>query len=73
MRTRLRRSRTRLQEQAHRDRGRFGRDTCRTSRPFYRTRSSTAQEAHEAIRPTSPDRDADSVRPFLRRGSTQAL
>jgi DNA topoisomerase-1 len=44
---------------------RFGRDYLPDKPPLYRTRSSTAQEAHEAIRPTSPDRTPDSVRPFL--------
>jgi DNA topoisomerase-1 len=44
---------------------RFGRDFLPDKPPLYRTRSSTAQEAHEAIRPTLPGRAPDSVRAFL--------
>ncbi len=33
--------------------------------PVYRTRTRGAQEAHEAIRPTSASRDPESVRPHL--------
>ncbi len=33
--------------------------------PVYSKRSRSAQEAHEAIRPTSPQRDPESVKPFL--------
>jgi DNA topoisomerase-1 len=54
------------QEQARRViEARFGRAYLPDKPPFYRTRSSTAQEAHEAIRPTAPSRAPDSVRPFL--------
>ncbi|HHZ19872.1 MAG TPA: type I DNA topoisomerase [Firmicutes bacterium] len=35
--------------------------------PVYKTKSSTAQEAHEAIRPTSTHRHPSSVKPFLTR------
>ncbi len=33
--------------------------------PVYSKRSKSAQEAHEAIRPTAPQRDPESVKPFL--------
>jgi DNA topoisomerase I len=33
--------------------------------PVYARRSKNAQEAHEAIRPTAPQRDPESVKPFL--------
>jgi DNA topoisomerase-1 len=33
--------------------------------PVYKTRSKTAQEAHEAIRPTSVERTPDSLKPHL--------
>ncbi len=35
--------------------------------PVYRTRSKSAQEAHEAIRPTDPRRMPKTMRPFLNR------
>jgi DNA topoisomerase-1 len=33
--------------------------------PVYSKRSKSAQEAHEAIRPTAPQRDPESVKPYL--------
>src|SRR5690606_10180841 len=33
--------------------------------PVYSKKSKSAQEAHEAIRPTAPQRDPESVKPFL--------
>ncbi len=35
--------------------------------PYYKTKAASAQEAHEAIRPTAVWRDPDVVRPFLDR------
>ena len=35
--------------------------------PFYKTRAASAQEAHEAVRPTAVRRDPEAVRPFLDR------
>lgn len=43
----------------------FGEDFLPAKPPFYRTKSRSAQEAHEAIRPTSVFRTPESVRPFL--------
>jgi DNA topoisomerase-1 len=40
----------------------FGNDALPTEPPVYKTRSRGAQEAHEAIRPTAPSRDPDSLR-----------
>ncbi len=45
--------------------GKFGPEFVPASPPLYRTRSKGAQEAHEAIRPTSPSRDPASVKSFL--------
>lgn len=44
---------------------RYGADFLPGQPPEYKSRSSTAQEAHEAIRPTSVARDPDSVKAFL--------
>lgn len=44
---------------------RFGKGYLPGKPPFYRTRSRSAQEAHEAIRPTSPSRTPEGVRAFL--------
>ncbi len=44
---------------------RFGEGYLPAEPPIYRTKTRGAQEAHEAIRPTSPSRDPESVRPFL--------
>ncbi len=44
---------------------RFGPEYVPEKPPFYAKKSKGAQEAHEAIRPTSPQRDPASVKPFL--------
>lgn len=44
---------------------RYGNDFLPASAPEYKTRAANAQEAHEAIRPTSVLRDPDKVKPFL--------
>jgi DNA topoisomerase-1 len=46
-------------------RQRFGEEYLPETPPQYRTRSKNAQEAHEAIRPTSVLRTPDAVKPFL--------
>ncbi len=43
----------------------FGEDFMPAKPPFYRTKSRSAQEAHEAIRPTSVFRTPESMRPHL--------
>ena len=43
----------------------YGADFLPSKLPQYRTRSKSAQEAHEAIRPTSAMRDPDVVKPYL--------
>jgi DNA topoisomerase-1 len=45
--------------------GRYGNDFLPAQPPEYKTRAVGAQEAHEAIRPTSINRDPDKVKPFL--------
>jgi DNA topoisomerase-1 len=45
--------------------GRFGADFVPSQPRSYATRSKNAQEAHEAIRPTSVFRDPDTVAPYL--------
>ncbi|MDE3077844.1 MAG: type I DNA topoisomerase, partial [Chloroflexota bacterium] len=45
--------------------GQWGRDYVPEKPRFYKTRSKGAQEAHEAVRPTSSRRDPNSVKPFL--------
>ncbi|MCY3800071.1 MAG: type I DNA topoisomerase [Chloroflexi bacterium] len=45
----------------------FGRDLVPARPPLYRTKSRSAQEAHEAIRPTSVYRTPESVAPYLDR------
>ncbi len=45
--------------------GKFGPEYVPDRPPIYRKRSKGAQEAHEAIRPTSPQRDPASVKPYL--------
>jgi DNA topoisomerase-1 len=45
--------------------GKFGPEFVPATAPFYKTRSKGAQEAHEAIRPTHPNRDPASVKSFL--------
>ncbi|BBL76529.1 type I DNA topoisomerase [Methylomagnum ishizawai] len=44
---------------------RFGEDKLPKTPPQYKTKSKNAQEAHEAIRPTSALRLPDKVKPFL--------
>ncbi len=46
-------------------RERFGADFLPDTPPQYKTRSKNAQEAHEAIRPTSAQRTPESVKAFL--------
>ncbi|MGB4594796.1 MAG: type I DNA topoisomerase [Anaerolineaceae bacterium] len=43
----------------------FGNSYLPDSAPVYRTRAASAQEAHEAIRPTSVMREPEAVRAFL--------
>jgi DNA topoisomerase-1 len=45
----------------------FGREYLPTKPPQYRTKSKSAQEAHEAIRPTSVQREPASLKPYLTR------
>mgnify|MGYP000247997396 CR=1 FL=1 len=44
---------------------RWGADFLPERPPVYAKKAKGAQEAHEAIRPTDPARDPDSVRPYL--------
>src|SRR5215210_568880 len=44
---------------------RFGREYLPATPPVYAKKSSHAQEAHEAVRPTSSARDPDQVRQYL--------
>jgi DNA topoisomerase I len=44
---------------------RFGADFLPPEPPEYKSKSANAQEAHEAIRPTSVDREPESVKAFL--------
>ena len=43
----------------------FGPEYVPDKAPIYTKKSKGAQEAHEAIRPTAPQRDPQSVKPFL--------
>lgn len=45
----------------------FGREFLPAAPPVYKTKVAGAQEAHEAIRPTSTARRPDSVKPYLTR------
>lgn len=45
--------------------GKYGRDFLPPEAPIYKTKSANAQEAHEAIRPTSAMRDPEKVKDFL--------
>jgi DNA topoisomerase-1 len=45
--------------------GKYGNDFMPADPPQYKTRSANAQEAHEAIRPTSVMREPDQVKEFL--------
>ncbi|WP_045224643.1 type I DNA topoisomerase [Methyloterricola oryzae] len=44
---------------------RFGKDNLPDQPRIYKTKSKNAQEAHEAIRPTSAQRTPEAVKPFL--------
>src|SRR5215207_9629911 len=43
----------------------YGSDFLPAEAPLYKTRSANAQEAHEAIRPTSVERDPEQVKDYL--------
>ena len=45
--------------------GKYGADFLPSEPPEYKTKSKGAQEAHEAIRPTSAMRDPEKVKPYL--------
>src|SRR5215212_3456960 len=45
--------------------GKYGKDYLPPEPPIYKTRSANAQEAHEAIRPTSVMRDPEQVKQYL--------
>jgi DNA topoisomerase-1 len=45
--------------------GKYGADYLPAEAPVYKTKSAGAQEAHEAIRPTSAMRDPEKVKEFL--------
>lgn len=45
--------------------GKYGSDYLPAEAPVYKTKSANAQEAHEAIRPTSAMRDPEKVKGFL--------
>ncbi|MBL8049994.1 MAG: type I DNA topoisomerase [Anaerolineales bacterium] len=45
--------------------GKYGGDFLPSEPPTYKTKSANAQEAHEAIRPTSAMRDPEKVKEFL--------
>ncbi|MCC6944029.1 MAG: type I DNA topoisomerase [Thermomicrobiales bacterium] len=45
--------------------GKFGPEYVPDKPPVYRKRAKGAQEAHEAIRPTAPQRDPASIKPYL--------
>jgi DNA topoisomerase-1 len=45
--------------------GKYGADFLPPESPQYKTKSKGAQEAHEAVRPTSVMRDPEKVKPFL--------
>lgn len=45
--------------------GKYGKDYLPAESPVYKTKSAGAQEAHEAIRPTSAMRDPEKVKEFL--------
>ncbi|MFZ5905127.1 MAG: type I DNA topoisomerase [Chloroflexota bacterium] len=45
--------------------GKYGGDFLPSEPPIYKTKSAGAQEAHEAVRPTSVMRDPEKVKPFL--------
>ncbi len=43
----------------------FGPDYLPERPPFYTKKAKGAQEAHEAIRPTKPEREPDAIKPYL--------
>src|SRR5919107_1035539 len=45
--------------------GKYGSDYLPSDAPQYKTRSANAQEAHEAIRPTSVMRDPDQIKEYV--------
>lgn len=45
----------------------FGQDYVPAKPPVYKTKSKTAQEAHEAIRPTSVERSPERVKKYLKK------
>ncbi|MBK9601091.1 MAG: type I DNA topoisomerase [Anaerolineales bacterium] len=45
--------------------GKYGKDYLPAEAPIYKTKSAGAQEAHEAIRPTSAMRDPEKVKEYL--------
>ena len=45
--------------------GKYGKDYLPAESPIYKTKSAGAQEAHEAIRPTSAMRDPEKVKEYL--------
>lgn len=45
----------------------FGADFVPPTPPFYKTKTKGAQEAHEAIRPTSARREPEALKPYLDR------
>ncbi|MBI5352457.1 MAG: type I DNA topoisomerase [Chloroflexi bacterium] len=45
--------------------GKYGNDYLPSESPIYKTKSANAQEAHEAIRPTSAMRDPEKVKDYL--------
>lgn len=51
--------------------GKFGDSAVPASTRRYRTKAKRAQEAHEAIRPTSAERDPDKVAPYLDKRQTK--
>ncbi len=45
--------------------GKYGKDYLPAEAPIYKTKSAGAQEAHEAVRPTSVMRDPEKMKPYL--------
>ncbi|MGE3271239.1 MAG: type I DNA topoisomerase, partial [Chloroflexota bacterium] len=58
---------TAIAEARHTIEQRYGKEFVPAAPRIYRTKSRLAQEAHEAIRPTSTERTPERVRPFLER------
>jgi DNA topoisomerase-1 len=53
------------EEARHYVSGKYGNDFLPAEAPVYKTKSASAQEAHEAIRPSSVMRDPEKIKPFL--------